>query len=70
MAPRVNLSELGDGYLGVESRGFQFLVAQELLDEADVRSTFKHVSRAGVAEKMATPLSRQSGGSQHCGNHV
>ena len=45
--------ELLDAHLGVNARRFELFVAEELLDEADVGSAFKHVGRAGVAQKVA-----------------
>ena len=38
--------ELLDAHVGVDGRGFELLVAEELLDEADVRAAFEHVGGA------------------------
>ena len=42
--------ELLDAHLGVNRRGFELFVAEELLDEANVGPAFEHVGGAGVAE--------------------
>ena len=50
----VDALQLGDADLGVNLRGFDAGMAEQLLDKADVRAAFEHVSRAGVAEQVAT----------------
>jgi len=49
VAAGVNLLQLADVDLGIDGGGFEFFVTQQLLDVADVRSTFEHVRGAGVA---------------------
>jgi len=46
----VDFLEVGDGDLGVGARCAEAGVAEELLDEADVGSVFKHVGCATVAQ--------------------
>ena len=53
MATGVNFLKLFDADLGVNRRGVEFLMPQQLLDEPDVRPVFQHVRRAGVPEQMA-----------------
>lgn len=38
--------QLLDAHVGVDGRGFELFVTQELLDEADVRAAFEHVGGA------------------------
>jgi len=49
----MNQLQLLDTHLGVDRRGFEFLMPEQLLDVADVRSTFEQVRGAGVPEQMA-----------------
>ena len=45
--------ELLDAHLGVNGGGFELLVTEELLDEADVGTALQHVGRAGRTKQMA-----------------
>lgn len=40
--------ELRDADLGVDARGFELFVAEELCDGADIDSAFEHVSGAKI----------------------
>ena len=62
MATRVDLAELGDRDGGVNLRGVEALVAEELLDEADVGAVLQHVRGARVAEQMARAHARHADG--------
>lgn len=53
MAAAVNFLQLADVDLGVNGRGFQFYMAQELLDVPDVGAAFEHVRGAGVPQHVA-----------------
>jgi len=53
MAAGVNFLKLFDADLGVNCRGVEFFMAEQLLDEPDVRPVFQHVRRAGVPQQMA-----------------
>lgn len=53
MAAGVNFLKLLDADFGVDGRGVEQLVAEQLLDEADVRPGFQHVRGAGVPQHMA-----------------
>jgi len=44
----VDLDQLLDADLGVNLRRFELLVAEQLLDEADVRAAFEHVRGAAA----------------------
>ncbi len=45
--------QLANRDLGIDLRGLQRDVAQQLLNEADVRPTFQHHGGAGVAKQVA-----------------
>jgi hypothetical protein len=62
MRPGVDFQQLLDTDLGVNLGRLQFLVAEQLLDKADVRAALEHVSGAGVAEQVATALTADVGG--------
>jgi hypothetical protein len=51
----VAVLELLDADLGVNRSRLELLVAEELLDEADVHSAFQQVRGAGVAQELAAP---------------
>jgi len=53
---RVDFLELGDADLGVDLRGVEPRVAEQLLDGADVRAVVVHVGGAAVAEGIDTLL--------------
>jgi len=44
--------ELLDAHLRINGRGFEFLMSEQLLDEADVGPAFEHVSRATMAQDV------------------
>ncbi|MGK0187435.1 MAG: hypothetical protein ACI9R3_003223 [Verrucomicrobiales bacterium] len=46
--------QLVDAHFGVDLSGFELIVAEELMDEADVGAVIVHVSGAAVANEMAT----------------
>jgi hypothetical protein len=48
----VDALQLSDAHLGVNLRRLNTGMAEHLLDEADIRAAFEHVSRAGVAEQV------------------
>ncbi len=54
MSHGMNTLELLDANFRIDSGGGQIGMAQELLDEPDIGSVFKHVGGATVAKKMAT----------------
>lgn len=56
MTAGVNLLKLFDGDLRVNRRGVKVRMAEQLLDEADVRPVLQHVRGAGVAERMTAAL--------------
>jgi len=58
----VDLDELFDAHFGVNLRGLESLVAEELLDKADVAPAFEHVGGAAVAKEMATAAPPDVGG--------
>ena len=65
--------QLEDAYLGVDRGGVEVLVAEQLLDVADVGPAFEHVGGAGVAQQMATALARAhllQPGPHHARDHV
>ena len=62
MGGGVDLLELADGDLGVDLRGGEFGVAEELLDKADVGPVFVHERGAGVAQEVAAAGLAQFGG--------
>ncbi len=62
--------ELLDADLGVDAGRFELLVAEELLDEADVGSAFEHVGRAGVAQKMAASGAAEVGFLDELADHA
>jgi hypothetical protein len=53
MRARMDFAKLHDGYIGVDLRGVEPGVSEQLLDEADVGPVFEHVGGAGVAQQMA-----------------
>ena len=53
MGRRVDPFQLLDRDLGVDLRRRKFGVAEQLLDEADVRSAFEHEGGTGVPQQMA-----------------
>ncbi len=53
MRGRVDLFQRADRHLRVDLRGFQVLVAEDRLDEADIRAAFVHECRHRVAAEMA-----------------
>ena len=53
MAAGVNLLQLLDGDFGVDRRGVELLVSEQLLDETDVGPVFQHVRGATVAQDVA-----------------
>ena len=74
MAAGVNLLKLFDADFGVNGRGVELLVAEQLLDEPDVRPVFQHVRRAGVPQDVAAAFALQPGLAQprrhHARDHV
>ena len=56
MAAGVNFLQLPDADFGVNGGGVEFLMAEQLLDEADVRPVLQHVRGTGVAKRVTTPL--------------
>ena len=70
----VNLLQLLDADLGVNGRGVEFFVSQQLLDEADVRPDLQPVRGAGVARDVAAAFAFQPGLGQprrhHAVHHV
>jgi hypothetical protein len=53
MAAGVNLLKLLDADFGIDRGGVEFLVSEQLLDEADVGPVLQHVRGAGVAQHVA-----------------
>jgi len=74
MAAGVNFLKLFDAHLGVDGGGVEFLVAEQLLDETDVRAVFQHVGGAGMTQRMATAFAFQPGlfepGRDHARDHI
>jgi hypothetical protein len=61
MAAGVNFLKLFDADLGVNRRGVEFFMAEQLLDKPDVRPVFEHVRRAGVPQDVAAAFALQPG---------
>ena len=59
-----------DAYLGVDGGGFEFFVTEELLDEADVGSAYKHVGGAGVPQEVAGAGASDVGGFDVFAHHA
>ena len=53
MAAGVDFAEVLDAELGVDGGGFEFFVAEELLDDTDVGPAFEQVGGATVAQEVA-----------------
>ena len=70
MAAGVNLLKLFDADLGVNGRGIEFFMAEQLLDEPDVRPVFQHVRRAGVPQDVAAAFALQPGLGQPRRHHA
>ena len=62
--------KLLDRDFGVNGGRFEFFVAEELLDEADVRTAFEQVRGAGVAEQMAASGTADPGFADELGGHA
>ena len=58
----MHLFQLLDADLGVVLRGAQLVVAEELLDEPDIRPAFEHQGGAGVAQQVARAALADVGG--------
>ncbi len=56
----VDLLDLRDGELGVALRGAEALVAEELLDGAEVGALLKHVGAEGVAQGVRVDIRGQA----------
>lgn len=54
MRPGVDFAQGPDRDFGVNLRGVQSGVPEQLLDQADVRAVLKHVGGAAVAEQVTT----------------
>ena len=52
MAAGVNFLKLFDADFGVNGRGVELFMAQQLLDEPDVSAVFQHVGGAGVPQDV------------------
>ena len=50
MSRRVDLLQGAERHLGIDLRGLDVLVAEDLLDEADVGAVLVHVRRHAVAQ--------------------
>lgn len=50
----MDLEQLLNAHFGVNLRGLQVFVAEQLLDKADIRATFEHVRGAGMPKQVAT----------------
>ena len=61
VAAGVDFAEVLDADLGVNGGGFEFFVAEELLDDADVGPAFEQMGGATVAQKMATAGAADAG---------
>ena len=70
MTAGVNLLQLLDADLGVNGRGVEFFMPQQLLDEPDVRPVFQHVRRAGVPQDVAAAFALQPGLGQPRRHHA
>lgn len=57
----MDFAQLLDAHFGVDGGGFELFVAEELLDEADVRSAVQEVAGAAVAEEVAASGAADSG---------
>jgi hypothetical protein len=57
MAPGMDFLQLASVDRRVNSGGFKFLLAEQLLDVPEVRAAFEHVRCARVAGHMATSFS-------------
>jgi len=69
----MNLLQLFDADLGVNGRGVELGVAEQLLDKPDVRPVFQHVRRACVPQQVARrhpPRHLPDPRGHHAGHHV
>jgi hypothetical protein len=70
MTAGVNLLKLFDADLGINRGRVEFFMAEQLLDEPDVRPVFQHVRRAGVPQDVAAAFAFQPGLGQPRGHHA
>jgi hypothetical protein len=61
VAAGVDFAEVLDADLGVDGGGFEFFVAEELLDDADVGPAFEQVGGATVTQEVAAAGSADAG---------
>lgn len=54
VAAGVDFAEVLDAHFGVDGGGFEFFVAEELLDDADVRLAFERVGGAGDGSRRGS----------------
>jgi len=50
MGSGVDSLQLLDAHFGIDGRGFEFRMTQQLLDEADISSAFEHMGGATVTQ--------------------
>ena len=74
MTAGMNFLKLFNTDLGVDGRGVEFSMTQQLLNKADVGSVFQHVGGAAMPQDMATAPAFHPGifqpGRHHTGHHI
>jgi len=70
MAAGVDFLQLADGDFGVNGGRLQLLVAEQLLDETDVRAVLQHVRGATVPQRVATAFALQPGLLEPAAHHA
>ncbi len=66
----MDFSQLGNGHGGVDLRGVEFRVAEQLLDKTDVGSAFEQMRRASMPQQMTAAGFAEVGGVDHLAHPV